>query len=207
MHPDDLPTDRPTTLGLTTVTGPWFRFDTRAPAGWDWTPFPAPRHRFDSISGRHRLRYAASTVEGAARERFDATGRIVSLDDGSQWVIELSGTLQVIDLRLDDTLDALGLDDRVDTGRLTLDRADGDGMLDTCGTLTDRLVTWFGEDLHGIVYRSRTTPQRSANLAFSATAPLVIESTTRLRQLTDDQLATLVLLHGFHFEDASLLDR
>jgi hypothetical protein len=207
VHPDDLPTDRPATLELTTVTGHWFRFDVKAPAGWAWTPFPSPRHRFDSISGSHRLRYAATMLEGAARERFDATGRIVSIDDGEQWVIELAGTLQVIDLRLDDTLDALGLDDRVNTGRLTLDRAHGDGMLDTCGTLTDRLATWFGDDLHGIVYRSRTTPQRSTNLAFYATAPLTVESTIRLRQLSKEQLATLVVLHGFHFEDESLLDR
>lgn len=200
MRPADLPDERPADLALVATAGPWFRFD-RQPAGsWDWNPFPTPRHRFDSISGNHRLRYASTTFTGAARERFDAADRIIGRSDHDHWLVELTGTLQVVDLRGDDTLDVLGLDDRINTGRLTADRAVGDDALDTAGTLTDRLMSWFATGVHGIVYRSRTTPQRAANLAFFAHAPYTVTSSRKIRDLDDSELATLVIEHGFHIE-------
>jgi hypothetical protein len=200
VRPADLPDDRPDGLELVRATGPWFRFDRQPPAGWAWDPFPTPRHRFDSISGSHRVRYGGTEFYGAARERFDGSGRVISRSDHDHWLVELTGVLQVADLRFDDTLDALGVDDRVNTGRLALDRRDGDDVLDTCGTLTDRLVGWFGTDVHGIVHRSRTTPQRSTNLAWFAHAPLTVASSVQVRDIDDDRLANLVVLHRFHLE-------
>lgn len=200
MRPSDLPDGLPDGLELTRTAGPWFRFDRNPPAGWTWDPFSTPKHRFDSASGSHRVRYGATGFAGAARERFDGAGRVVARSDHDHWLVELTGTLQVVDLRLDNTLDALGVDDRVNTGRLALDRQDGDGVLDTCGTLADRLLNWFGTDVHGIVYRSRTTPQRSVNLAWFAHAPLMVARTAQVRDIDEDRLADLVVMHRFHLE-------
>lgn len=99
------------------------------------------------------------------RERFDDLERIVRASETSLRLVELTGTIQVLDLRRDRTLDALGLDDQINTGRAP-------GVWIACHLLADLVHEWFGERCHGIVYRSRTTPERSANLAFFARAPL-----------------------------------
>lgn len=99
------------------------------------------------------------------RERFDDLERIVRASETSLRLVELTGTIQVLDLRRDRTLDALGLDDQINTGRAP-------GVWTACHLLADLVHEWFGERCHGIVYRSRTTPERSANLAFFARAPL-----------------------------------
>ncbi len=195
MHPDDLPASRPTGLRLVTRRGRWFRFDTTHPDVWGWTPFADPRHRFDSLSGAQRLRYAGRTLRGAARERWDATGRVVSERDGDGWLVELTGEVSVLDLRREATLDVLGVDDRVNTGRLALDRRD-DMLLDVCGRLTDLVADWWGPRLHGIQYRSRTTPETSSNLAFFAGAPLRVADACRVAEL-GDRWVELILRDGF----------
>jgi hypothetical protein len=184
---------------LVEITGSWFRFDRQHPDDWNWTALATPSHRFDSISGQRRLRYAGRTFAGAARERFDVAGRVITALDGDDWAVELAGAVRVVDLRADATLDLLHLDDRINTGRLTLDRRDGDDVLDTCGTLTDRLFGWFGVELSGIVYRSRTTPERSANLAFCQTADLRVVDARRVRDL-GERLVELVLRHRFYID-------
>jgi hypothetical protein len=127
------------------------------------------------------------------RERFDGTGRVVSVADLDLVLVELSGTAQVLDLRRDRILDALGLDDQISTSRAPdVWRA---GQL-----LADRIDAWFGPRCHGLVYRSRTTPEASANLAFRASAPLAARSLGRLaghRGL----LASCVVSDGFTVQD------
>lgn len=123
------------------------------------------------------------------RERFDGTDRVVSAAELDLHLVELTATVRVLDLRLDRNLDALGLDDQVSTSRAP-------GAWATCQALADLVHGWYGDRCHGIVYRSRTTPQRSANLAFFRHAPLRPRAMGRL----GDQaplLATCVLSDGF----------
>lgn len=93
-------------------------------------------------------------------------------------LVELSGTVRVLDLRTEATLDALGLDDQVNTSRAP-------HVWATCQELGDRLHLWYGDRLHGVVYRSRTTPESSYNLAFFGHAPLTRRSLGRLRGQRD----------------------
>lgn len=123
------------------------------------------------------------------RERFDKADRIVQAADLDLHLVELTGAVRVLDLRRDRILDALGLDDQISTSRAP-------GVWVTCQLLTDRVHEWFGERCEGIVYRSRTTPQRSANLAFFAHAPLVPRDLGRLGD-RDGLLAACVLSDGF----------
>jgi hypothetical protein len=164
-----LPTVRPRGLVLAAVHRSWYRIDAAEPETWSWTPYPGPRSRFDSATGTHRVRYAGSELRVAMRERFDGQRRDVRRQDLGLLVVELTGALRVLDLRRDATLDALGLDDQISTSRAP-------DVWAACRRLTDLVGEWFGERCDGIVYRSRTTPERSANLAFFAHAPLVARS-------------------------------
>jgi hypothetical protein len=103
-------------------------------------------------------------------------------------VVTLEGTLRVLDLRRESVLDALGLDDRVSTGHET-------EVWEAAQHLTDLVIAWWGRGIHGLVYRSRTTPETSANVAFFGHAPLRGRSLRldRARRLLDG----LVLRHGF----------
>jgi hypothetical protein len=184
-----LPAGRPPGLRLTTLHRSWYRLDEQSPAEWSWSPFPAPRSRFDSATGAFRVRYAGDGMRVAMRERFDKAERSISARDLRLHLVELTGPLQVIDLRRDRTLDAFGLDDQVSTSRAP-------GVWQACQQLADQVVAWFGERCHGIVYRSRTTPQRSANLAFFAHAPLTARDLGVLRE-QDALLAACALGEGF----------
>lgn len=183
-----LPEDRPTGLRLVSLAGPWWRIDHARPREWDWTPFPTPLHRFDSAGGTVRVRYAASSAAGAARERYRDTGSYVPADHAGHWLVALAGRVRVVDLRSARTLDALGLDDRISTSHER--RA-----VRAAQQLADRAVSWWGEHVHGIAYRSRTTPASSLNLAFFEWAPLQPEA----RRLEDagGLLDELIVAHGF----------
>lgn len=123
------------------------------------------------------------------RERFDGTGRIVSTDDLDLVLVVLTGTVQVVDLRRDRTLDTVCLDDQISTSRAAdVWRA---GQL-----LADRINEWFGQRCHGVVYRSRTTPEASANLAFRGGTPLSARSLGRLGSHRG-LLSSCVLSDGF----------
>jgi hypothetical protein len=149
-----------------TRTHAWYRLDAQRPGEWRWRPFAEPQHRFDPASGAFRVRYAADSARAAMRERFDAEGRVVSPAHLDVRLVELTGQVTVLDLRHERVLDALGLDDQVSTSRAP-------GVWAACQVLSERVEAWFGARLGGIAYRSRTTPQRSANLAFLQRAPLV----------------------------------
>lgn len=96
--------------------------------------------------------------------------------------------MRVLDLRREAVLDALGLDDRISTGHEP-------DVWAAAHHLTDLVVAWWGEAVHGIAYRSRTTPQTSANVALFRHASLAGRS-QRLDR-TRPFLDILVVRHGF----------
>lgn len=175
-------------MRLATLVGPWWRIDHAPPSEWDWTPFATPLHRFDSANGSRRVRYAASSAAGAARERHRDTGSYVPADHAGHWLVTLTGGVRAVDLRSERTLDALGLDDRVST---SYER----GVVANAQRLTDAAVSWWGERVQGIAYRSHTTPESSLNLAFFEWTPLEAEA----RRFADagDLLDELIVAHGF----------
>ena len=174
------------TLGHGTVL---WRVDAEPPKAWDWNGFPQPRNRFDPISGQFRVCYAALSLAGAVRGRYQATGLYIPADHRGHHVVRLEArrALRVLDLRTEVNLDALQVDDRISTGRES-------SVLDAAHRLVDACRGWW-LDLDGLVYRSRTTPETSVNLAFFSLDPFEAESTP----LADSpgELVELVLEHGF----------
>jgi len=184
-----LPTSRPPGIRLSTLRHAWFRLDREPPETWSWHPYAAPRSRFDSPTATCRVRYAGDAKRVAMRERFDESRRVVTAAQLRLHLVELSGTIRVVDLRRDGTLDALGLDDQINTSRAP-------GVWAACHRLADLVHEWFGERCDGIVYRARTTPQSSANLAFFAHAPLTAASLGTLIE-QPDLLARSLVSDGF----------
>ena len=93
-------------------------------------------------------------------------------------------------------LHALGVDDRVSTGRLASDRGeDADQLLDTCGRLVDALYDWWSGQPPPIVYRARTTPV-GRSIAFTNTAEAEVHGVGRLRDAAALHVY-LVLKAGF----------
>lgn len=158
-------TTRPDSLRLASLDVSWVRIDALRPAAWSWEPFAAQRNRFDT-PGR-RVRYAARTERGAFRERFADRGRVVRGVDATGSVIVLTGRIRVVDLRNERTLDLLGVDAEISVGRSRR-------VFEACSLLTSRVLGWYGDQVHGIVYTSRTTPETSVNLAFFAHAPVTV---------------------------------
>jgi hypothetical protein len=184
-----LPAGQPPGLRLATLRRTWYRLDAQHPSRWTWRRYPTPRSRFDSAAGAVRVRYAGDDPRVAMRESFDRDERIVSSRRLEVRLVELTGTVRVLDLRRDRTLDALGLDDQISTARAP-------AVWAACQRLTDLVQTWFGERCDGIVYRSRTTPERGANLAFFAHAPLTARDLGPLRE-QEELLRSCVLTDGF----------
>jgi hypothetical protein len=186
-----LPNARPVGLRRRRVdagTELW-RVEGTKPAGWTWEGFPDARYRFDPTSGAFRTRYACGTLVGAFRERYRDTGMVIPFDHSSHYLIRLvcARHLRVLDLRTERNLDVLQVDDQISTGQHA-------AVWDTCHHLADAARRWWN-DLDAIVYRSRTTPERSVNLAFFADHAFATESwvlTERTDVLTD-----LVLRHDF----------
>jgi hypothetical protein len=186
-----LPEARPLGLGrrsLPVGTEVW-RVDATHPAKWTWEGFAAPRYRFDPLSNSFRTRYAGSTLVGAFRERYRATGLVIPSDHADHHVVRLVCTrrLQVLDLRTERNLDALGVDDQISTGQHP-------AVWETCHRLADAARRWWTH-LDSIAYRSRTTPETSANFAFFAADAFTVESWTLAGQT--DVLTDLVLRHRF----------
>lgn len=156
-----LPDERPVGLRTRRSRLPWYRIDATHPDRWGWGAFDQPRHRFDPASGRFRVRYAASTARGAARERFPE--RRMSAADGALWMVRLDGDLRLLDLCSEATLDRLGIDDRISTSRLPRARTPTtpDPFLDTCGRLADLTRDWWAGDVPAIRFRSRPAPATS----------------------------------------------
>jgi hypothetical protein len=172
-----------------TFRHPWYRIDAVEPRSWSWQAYPTPQSRFDSAAGRFRVRYAGQAARTAMRERFDAQRRRLTPADLDLNLIELTGAVRVLDLRRDQTLDALGVDDQISTSRAP-------DVWNACQQLIDRVHDWFGERCHGVVYRSRTTPEHSANLAFFEGAPLSASNLGTLRE-QPTLLDSCILTDGF----------
>lgn len=166
-----------------------WRIDGEDPAGWQWTGFPALRSRFDPVSGRFRTRYAGTSIAGAARERYLDTGRFIPHDHADHHLVRLvaTGPLRILDLRTEANLDALAVDDRINVGHEPV-------VGDACHRLADAVRGWW-PDLDGILFRSRTTPQASTNLAFFDVADLAAEA--RPLRTCVEELDELVLRHQF----------
>jgi hypothetical protein len=186
-----LPDARPTGLRRRSVpagTEIW-RVDATTPAKWTWAGFPEPRYRFDPGSGTFRTRYAGATLVGAFRERYRSSGLVIPADHQHHRLVRLVATrnLRVLDLRTEKNLDALRVDDQINTGQHP-------DVWKTCHRLADAVKRWW-TDIDAIVYRSRTTPETSGNFAFFAVDGFGVQSwalKTRSSVLTD-----LVLHHDF----------
>jgi hypothetical protein len=128
-------------------------------------------------------------VVGAARERYRESGLLVPADHADHHLVQLVAArhLRVLDLRREQNLDVLEIDDQISTGQHP-------GVWETCHRLADAVHNWW-TDLDAIIYRSRTTPATSANVAFFSAGPFQIRSWPLNRQL--DVLVDLVLHHGF----------
>jgi hypothetical protein len=163
--------------------------DREPPDHWTWRAFPAPRYRFDPASGARRVRYAADAPRVAMRERFDEAARVVRRCDRTLHLVELTGPVRVLDLRRDHVLDALGLDDQINTAR-------AQDVWAACQRLADLVRDWFAERCDGIAYRSRTTPERGTNLVFFEHAPLGARDLGPLIDQTE-LLVSCVLTDGF----------
>jgi hypothetical protein len=176
-------------LQLTKFRRAWYRIEVADPKVWSWQPYAAPRSRFDSADGLFRVRYAGQEARVAMRERFDEQRRRLTPADLDLLLIELTGTVHVLDLRRDQALDALGMDDQISTSRAP-------DVWSACQKLVDRIHHWFGARCDGLVYRSRTTPEHAANLAFFETAPLTARSLGTLRD-QPTLLDSCILTDGF----------
>lgn len=166
-----------------------WRIDSASPRDWTWTGFSEPRFRFDPQSGGFRTRYAGTQLVGAFRERYRATGLVIPADHAGHRLIRLVAArhLRVIDLRTERNLDVLDVDDQISTGQHP-------DVWNTCHRLADAIRRWWS-DLDGIVYRSRTTPATTANVAFFADDAFAMEAWPLADR--DDILTELVLRHGF----------
>lgn len=130
----------------------------------------------------------------AARERFPA--RALTEIDGDLWIVRLSDLPSSIHLTHQANLDAFGIDDRISTGRIDIDRGeDPDPLLDTCGRLMDSVYDGWNGEPPPIVYRSRTTPS-GRNVVFTETARAKADEVGRLREATS-LLVFLVMQAGF----------
>ena len=113
------------------------------------------------------------------REAFDPD-RYISAPQLDHWVVELTLDGSVLDLRTDDTLDVLGLDDQISTSREPR-------VWETAQSLGD--LVWRGYAARGrpapaVVYRSRTTPQHNSNVAIFAHSIAAVLHVAPLRELT-----------------------
>ncbi|WP_137148195.1 RES family NAD+ phosphorylase [Mycolicibacterium sp. CR10] len=185
------PSERPAGLRRRSVragTDLW-RIDATEPADWDWHGFPEPRYRFDPESGSFRTRYAGTTLSGAFRERYRSGGLVIPADHRTHCLVRIVATrnLRVLDLRTERNLDVLRLDDQASTGQHP-------DVWTACHRLADAVKRWWN-DIDAVVYRSRTTPSTSLNVAFFALDGFDVAAQTLGEEA--DLLSDLVLNHGF----------
>ncbi|MGH9056964.1 MAG: RES family NAD+ phosphorylase [Acidimicrobiales bacterium] len=166
-----------------------WRIDTAAPATWSWDGFRSPHHRFDPVSGAFRVRYAGRSIAGAARERYRDSGLFIPADHSGHHLVQLivARHLHVLDLRREQNLDVLEIDDQISTGQHL-------EVWNTCHRLVDAARRWW-TDLDAMIYRSRTTTATSANVAFFAADAFQLQSRSLAQR--PEVLADLVLHYGF----------
>ena len=172
----------------------WWRIDSDPPNLWSWDGFDQPRHRFDPISVRFRVRYAANNPVAAARERFPA--RRITASAADLQLLYLEGPPPALHLTHQANLDALGLDDRVNTGRLDQPLPGSiDPLLAISQQLADAVYDWWGGTPPPIVYRTRSVPA-ARSIAFTRSCAW---DRVGGRKLQDAKalLVSLVTDHGF----------
>jgi hypothetical protein len=129
------------------------------------------------------MRYAANLPAVAGRERFPS--RALSERDGELWLVRLRLAGPALALTRQANLDALGLDDRVSTGRIdTAGRADSDPLLETCGQLADAVYDWWQGSPPPLLYRARTMPGVGRSVAFTSGSEWSVLDARRLREAT-----------------------
>lgn len=186
-----LPANRPVGLRRRTLAAgaEFWRIDAIHPVAWTWDGFPEARYRFDPASGAFRVRYAGRSVVGTAREKYRGSGLLLPADAAAHHLVRLVAArpLRLFDVRVEANLDVLDFDDQISTGQHA-------SVWGTCQRLADVVRGWWDE-LDGILYRSRTTPATSTNLAFFAADAFNVESWPLADRA--DVLADLVVHHGF----------
>ncbi|CAN5697127.1 hypothetical protein BH20ACT2_BH20ACT2_14040 [soil metagenome] len=120
---------------------------------------------------------------------------MLSDGDGDLYLVELSVQSAVLHLTRQETLDVLGLDDRINTGRVDRPGPGGDPLLELCHHLADAVFDWWKESPPPLVYRTRSTPS-ARSLAFTASASIDVIAARPLREAARLQ-AQLVGRHGF----------
>jgi hypothetical protein len=181
-------------LRRATTSRTWWRLDSEPPERWNWRGFEVPRHRFDPPSGRFRTRYAANDPVAAARERFPA--RRITTAAADLHLVRLDGPPSGIHLTHQANLDALGLDDRVNTARLDrpLPRW-GDPLLVVGQQLADAVYDWWAGEPPPLIYRTRSVPA-ARSIAFTRHCAWEHRTSRSLRHARA-LLVTLVTHHGF----------
>jgi hypothetical protein len=139
------------------------------------------------------MRYAANRSVAAARERFP--GRLLVAADGGRFLVELRADARALHLTHQGNLDALGLDDRISTGRLYGSGVEADPLLDRCQRLADAVFDWWDGVPPALVYRARTLPG-ARSMAFTASSRVVAVQARPLRE-AHHLLVELVARHGF----------
>ncbi len=129
-------------------------------------------------------------------QRASATGLAGSLSPQTTLATIVNGHLVPLvpkrdlcafDLRAQQNLDVLDLDDQISTGQHP-------AVWDTCHRLVDAAgASW--DDLDAIIYRSPPTPTRSVNIAFFSTDAFRAQSWVFVER--EDIVVDLVLRHGF----------
>jgi hypothetical protein len=127
------------------------------------------------------------------REAFDPD-RYIAAPSLDRWLVTLTVAGRALDLRTDDTLDAFGLDDQISTSR-------DPWVWQTAHSLADLHWSRYGghDRVPGIVYRSRTTPQHNANVAWFTETPVAAISAVRLGERLD-LLEAAITADGFAVE-------
>ncbi|MDQ2727598.1 MAG: hypothetical protein M3Y91_07000 [Actinomycetota bacterium] len=139
------------------------------------------------------MRYAANRPVAACCERFP--GRYLSPADGDLYLVEFTVEGPTLHLTHQGVLDALGLDDRINTGRVDLPGPDDDPLLDACQGLADAVHDGWDDTPPALVYRTRTVPS-ARSVAFSGTTRTEIVRARTLREARH-LIAILVARHGF----------
>ena len=163
----------------------WYRIDAQPSDEWTWDAYPAPRSRFDSATG-DASGFAMPVMRRAWRCASASTASNASSASSAldSHLTELTGPVERPRPapRPDARRTQAGRPDQHVVARVTSGRP--------ASSLIDLVHDWFGERCDGLVYRSRTTPERSANLAFFAHAPLTVRGLGALRRPTSNCCST-----------------
>jgi hypothetical protein len=122
--------------------------------------------------------------------------------DGDLYLVELEVQGAALHLTRQETLDVLGVDDRINTGRLDRPPPQGDPLLEVCHDLADAVFDWWKGAPPALVYRTRSTPD-ARSIAFTSSLS-VVESPARPLREARRLHAQLVGRHGFRVPGAWL---